>query len=188
VLLRGLDLDPARFRRMGLQLGRLRRVPHGMQAVPGMPDVQRLSNLRADGAPSGINPDPFSLNWHTDGSSTRVPSRYTLLYAVRIPGRGGETSFADMYAAYAALSPARRQALVGRRAIHDPELARHFRYGSPITPAATSLRRSLTARTRFVGRMLSPRTARHPVLRVHEETGRSCVFLGDHAWRLTGCR
>ena len=41
-------------------------------------------------------------------------------------------------------------------------------------------------RISFIGRMLSRRSARHPVIRVHEETGRPSLFLGDHAWRVTG--
>jgi alpha-ketoglutarate-dependent taurine dioxygenase len=187
LLVRGLELDATCFRRIGLLLGRLRLVPGGMQIEPSMPDVQRLANSRADGSPTGTNPDPYSLYWHTDGSAAQIPSRYTLFYAVRVPDRGGETSFADMYAACAALSPARRAALIGRLAVHDPDIARYFRHGSPITPAGTSLRRGLEMRVRFFARVLSSRIPRHPVIRVHEDTGRPCLFLGDHAWRVTGC-
>jgi taurine dioxygenase len=187
VLLRGVDLDPASFRRLGVNLGPLRRVPDGMQIEPGMPDVQRLTNLGADGAPTGVLPDPYSLHWHTDGSAQPKPSRYSLLYALRVPDHGSDTSFADMYAACAALPAARRQALVGRLAIHDPQVARHFRHGFPIVSGGAGLLFNLRMRLRFVGRMLSREIARHPVIRVHEETGRACLYLGDHAWRVTGC-
>jgi alpha-ketoglutarate-dependent taurine dioxygenase len=183
-----VELDAPTFHEIGMLLGPLRLVPGGMQAVPGIPHVQRLTNLDADGAPTGINPDPYSLHWHSDGSATRIPARYTLLYAVRVPSHGGETSFVDMYGACAALPPARRQALIGKRAIHDSVLARHFRHANPIVPKGTSLRRSISTRARFVGRMLSWRAVRQPVLREHEETGRTCLYLGDHAWRMTGLR
>jgi taurine dioxygenase len=185
--LRGVNLDPVSFRRLAARLGPLRRVPHGMQVEPGLPEVQRLTNLGADGQPTGRNPDPYAMHWHSDGSAARLPSLYTLLYAVRIPDQGGATSFADMYAACAALDPARRQALVGRLAIHEPEITRYFRHGRPIAPAGANLYRSLWMRARFLGRILSLRTARHPVIRMHEETGRACLFVGDHAWRVTGC-
>jgi alpha-ketoglutarate-dependent taurine dioxygenase len=157
-----------------------------MQVEPGLSDVQRLTNLDADGVATGANPDPYSLHWHIDGSATDVPARYTLLYAVRVPSSGGETSFADMYAACAALPPVRRKALASGRAIHDNVLARRFRHGVPMARGDNSLRRRLELRMRFVRRMLSPFTPRHPVIRVHEETGRSSLYLGDHAWRIVG--
>lgn len=187
VLLRGLDLTTAGFRRLGGQLGPLRRVPWGMQVEPDMPDVQRLSNLDASGAATGANPDPYSLYWHTDGSATRIPSRFTLLYAVCVPDQGGETHFADMHAACAALAPARRRALIGRFAIHDPDISRHFRHGRLVSPAGTDLHHRWSTQFRFMVRMISPRTTRHPVICQHEETGRPCLYIGDHAWRVTRC-
>jgi alpha-ketoglutarate-dependent taurine dioxygenase len=187
LLLRGVSLDAVSFRRLGAHLGTLRRVPDGMQVEPGLPEVQRLTNLGADGKPTGINPDPYSMQWHTDGSAARIPSSYTLLYALRVPKEGGATGFVDMYAACEGLSPARRRALVGRLAVHEPEIARYFRHGRAIAPADASVPRRLRLRARFVRRVLSSRTARHPIVRIHEETGRECLFIGDHAWRVTGC-
>ena len=184
LLLRGLHLEPESFRRLGRLLGPLRRVPRGMQIVPGLPEVQCLGNLGTDGRPTGRNPDPDSLQWHSDGSATRIPARYTLLYGLRIPREGGETIFADMYAACAALSPAERRALVGRRALHDPQVARWIRRGAPIAASGGILRRALM-HIRFAARLLASPT-RHPVIRVHEETGRECLFVGDHAWRISG--
>jgi alpha-ketoglutarate-dependent taurine dioxygenase len=186
VLLCGLHLDPERFRRIARSLGPLRRVPKGMLAAPDQLDVQCLSNLDPDGVPTGCNPDPYALHWHTDGSATRIPSRYTVFYALRIPDHGAETSFVNTYAACSALSAERRRALVGRRAIHDPDVARWLRHGGAIAPAGTRAARRVWMRMRFIGRLLSPATTRHPVLRVHEQTGRPCLFLGDHAWRVTG--
>ena len=176
VLLRGLELDVLSFRKIGLGLGPLRPVPSGMTLEAGTTDIERIADSR----------DVYTLHWHADGSAERLPARYTSLYAVRVPSAGGETSFADMYAACAALSPEQRQAVAGRRAIHDPKLSRHFRHGRPIAPAGTSLRRSARLHIGFIRRMLSRQIARHPVIRVHEETGRSALFLGDHAWRIAG--
>jgi alpha-ketoglutarate-dependent taurine dioxygenase len=158
-----------------------------MQVEPAFPEVQRLTNLGESGTPTGVNPDPYTFYWHADGSGARIPARYTVLYAMRVPSDGGETSFVNMYAACAALSPTRRRALAGRHAIHDAVVARHFRHGTPVAPASASLRHKLGMRMRLVGRMLSPRSIRHPVIRVHEETGRSSLYLGDHAWRVTRC-
>lgn len=188
LVVRGLSLDATDFRRLGLSLGPLRPVPDGMRRELGLSDVQRLSNVSEDGVPSGTHPDPYSLHWHADGTATPIPSRFTLLYAQSIPQRGGETHFADMYAACAAMDPEQRRKLLGRKAIHDPELARHFRYGGRTAPDNLRLRDRFRMRLRFIGRLLSPYTTRHPVICVHEETGKACLFVGDHAWRVTGCR
>src|SRR5471030_2457944 len=41
--------------------------------------------------------------WHSDSSFKAVPAKYSLLHAVSIPPKGGNTQFADMRAAYDAL-------------------------------------------------------------------------------------
>lgn len=188
LVVRGLSLDAADFRRIGCSLGPLRPVPDGMRREPGLFDVQRLSNVGEDGAPSGTHPDPYSLHWHADGTATPIPSRFTLLYAESIPQRGGETHFADMYAPCAAMAPEQRRKLLGRTAIHDPELARYFRYGAHSAPANFSQRVRLRMGLRFICRLFSRHTTRHPVICVHEDSGKACLFVGDHAWRVTGCR
>src|ERR1700754_5097398 len=41
--------------------------------------------------------------WHSDSSFKTTPAKYSLLHAVSIPSKGGNTQFADMRAAYDAL-------------------------------------------------------------------------------------
>ena len=41
--------------------------------------------------------------WHSDSSYRAVPAKYSILSARSVPGEGGDTEFADMQAAYAAL-------------------------------------------------------------------------------------
>ena len=61
--------------------------------------------------------------WHTDGSFRRIPAALSMLYAHRVPGsspRGnGETEFADMRAAYDALSEQQKEDVAGLVALHD---------------------------------------------------------------------
>lgn len=187
LLIRGLDLNADTFRRLSRVLGPIRKVPDSKQAEPGMPDVHRLSNLDANDMPSGVYPDPYSLYWHTDGSSTRIPSRFTLLYAVRIPNHGGETYFADMYAACEALTPALRHALASRYAIHATDVARFFRHALKATPRELT-RKRIVLLLRVLAGMFSPWTTRHPIICLHEETGRPCLYIGDNAWRATEYR
>ena len=56
--------------------------------------------------------------WHTDSTYWPISSKCALLSAVRVPAVGGETEFADMRAAYAALTPETQQKIAGLSAYH----------------------------------------------------------------------
>ena len=135
------------------------------------PELYTLSNLDAEGRPTGKHPDRGTLVWHTDGSWQRVTGQATMLYAERIPEGSGGTSFADMYSAYEALDPEEQAHLAGVRAIHSLDFSRTRRHGEePMTEAQRSA--------------VPP--VDHPIVRTHPETGRKCIFLGDHAERILG--
>jgi taurine dioxygenase len=74
--------------------------------------VMLVTNIRKDGKPIGFLPDG-EMQFHSDGAHRAVPYRATTLYAIRIPSRGGETLFANLAAAYEALSPALQKRLEG---------------------------------------------------------------------------
>jgi taurine dioxygenase len=135
------------------------------------PELYTLSNLDADGKPSGQHPDRGTMAWHTDGSWQRVTGQATMLYAEQIPTRGGGTQFADMYSAYDALEAGEQARLAGLRAIHNLNFSRNRRHGeAPMTEAQRNA--------------VPP--VDHPIVRTHPETGRKCVFLGDHAETVQG--
>lgn len=136
-----------------------------------LPELFRLSNLDADGKPSGAYPDKGTLYWHTDHSWSRVTGHATFLYCEIAPGEGGETSFADMYGAYDLLSTEEQQRFATMRAVHDFTISRARRHGEdPLTPQQRA--------------KVPP--VDHPVIRIHPETGRKCVYLGDHAHYFAG--
>ncbi|MPY69894.1 MAG: TauD/TfdA family dioxygenase [Alphaproteobacteria bacterium] len=64
--------------------------------------VMLVSNIRKDGVPIGSLPDG-EMMFHSDGAHRNPPYRATTLFAIKIPSRGGETLFANLQAAYAAL-------------------------------------------------------------------------------------
>ena len=137
----------------------------------GYPEIYYLSNLGADGRPTGKHPDRGTVHWHTDGSWARRTGQATLLYALEVPAAGGETRFASMYDAYEALDDATRQRLAALRAIHSLDFSRTRRHGEdPMTEEQKKARPPVD----------------HPIIRIHPETGRNCVFLGDHAWYVQG--
>ena len=133
----------------------------------GYPEIYYLSNLDADGRPSGKHPDRGTVHWHTDGSWARRTGQATLLYAVAVPAAGGETRFASMYDAYEALDEGMKQRLAALRAVHNLDFSRTRRHGEDLMTEAQKKARPPVA---------------HPIVRIHPETGRRCIFLGDHAW------
>jgi taurine dioxygenase len=60
--------------------------------------------------------------WHTDGTPEPCPPRAALLGAVTLPPSGGDTMWADMVAAYEALSVPFRHFLDTLQAVHDTSL------------------------------------------------------------------
>ena len=94
------------------------------------PWVHTVSNLGPDGKPSG---KVGSQEWHSDKSFRPEPSLATILHAVMLPPAGGNTCFADMSAAYEALSPAEKADLDGVRVIHSWELSQQ-KSGLTATP------------------------------------------------------
>jgi alpha-ketoglutarate-dependent taurine dioxygenase len=133
----------------------------------GYPEIYYLSNLGADGRPSGKHPDRGTVHWHTDGSWSRRTGQATLLYALEVPTAGGETRFASMYDAYEALDDGTKQRLAGLRAVHNLDFSRTRRHGEDLMSDEQKKARP---------------PVDHPIVRTHPETGRKCIFLGDHAW------
>lgn len=69
--------------------------------------------------------------WHMDGTSYRVPGKGTLLKCESPPHHGGETDFANLYAAYEALPEEKKRALEGLRVIHCLEAVTRRFYAEP---------------------------------------------------------
>jgi alpha-ketoglutarate-dependent 2,4-dichlorophenoxyacetate dioxygenase len=83
-----------------------------------------LTNIAADGsivAPTDkqVLSNRANQIWHTDSSFKPVPARASLLSAREIPPKGGDTQYASMRAAYAALSDEDKRLVEGLVAVHD---------------------------------------------------------------------
>ena len=83
-----------------------------------------LTNIAADGS-IGAPTDKQVLSnranqiWHTDSSFKPMPARVSLLSAREIPSQGGDTQYASMRAAYAALPDEDKRLVEGMVAVHD---------------------------------------------------------------------
>ena len=113
------------------------------------------------------------MYWHTDGSWRRVTGQATIIYGEVVPDVGGETHFCDMYGAYERLDAQWKDRIANMRAIHNLDFSRTRRHGDD----------PMTAEQRA---KVPP--VDHPVVRTHPETGRKCLFLGDHAESIVGMR
>ena len=130
------------------------------------PLVHTVSNLGADGKPSG---KVGSQEWHTDKSFRPEPSLATILHARVMPPDGGDTCFADMYAAYDTLSAAEKAELDGVRVIHSWELSQ-AKHGRTATPEEIADAPPMS----------------HPLVRIHPDSQRKCLFMGVHASHFDG--
>lgn len=131
-----------------------------------IPLLHVVSNLNTEGKPSG---KVKSTTWHSDKSFRPEPSMATILHAVVMPPDGGDTCFANMYAAYDALDDTEKAALDGLRVIHSWELSQEK---SGLRATGDEIRDA------------PPMS--HPLVRVHPDSGRRCLFIGQHASHIDG--
>jgi taurine dioxygenase len=165
------ELSPARQVAFGRRFGELQIHVMNQYHADGHPELYRLSNLDEQGRPSGRHPDRGTLAWHTDGSWQRVTGQATIIYGELMPERGGETHFCDMYGAYERLPAAWKARIANLRAVHNLDFSRSRRHGEdPLTEAQRRAKPPVD----------------HPVVRTHPETGRKCLYLGDHAEYIVG--
>ena len=112
---------------------------------------------------NGSNPEIFELKasqggvaneWHTDLTFQVRPAKLSILHMIQCPKVGGDTMWASLSAAYDALSKPMQDMLDNLTALHD----------------ATPHNKPHV-------------TAVHPVIRVHPDTGRKCLYVSEHFTR-----
>jgi len=111
----------------------------------------------------------FAETWHSDWSFLPVPPQATLLYGNVIPPVGGDTLFANQYAAWDALSPTVKALLQHKQGIHSARrgYARDGMYGERDKGRSMAIRYNDSALA----------TQLHPIARVHPETGRIALYV-----------
>ena len=108
--------------------------------------------------------------WHSDSSFKVVPAKYSLLHAVTIPSKGGDTQFADMRAAYDALDEETKVEVQDLVCEHSQMYSRGLVGFSDFTDEE---------RERF-------KPVRQCMVRTHPVTGRKSLYLSSHAGRIVG--
>src|SRR5882762_4798666 len=90
----------------------------GCRFVEGHPEIYVVSNVIKNGEPIGSLGAGEAV-WHTDMSYLADPPKASMLYALEIPPSGGDTGFANMYAAYESLPDDLKRRAAGLRVKHD---------------------------------------------------------------------
>jgi alpha-ketoglutarate-dependent taurine dioxygenase len=170
------------------------RDPGGQWDTPFM----LVTNIVEGGKPIGVFGDG-EMWFHHDTSYYPEPHRATLLYAMKLPSRGGNTCFANMYKAYDNIPRALRDRLEGRKILQvhdykrrerldldtiDLDRVRHFAQPIFITHPATG-RKAL-----YVSRLMSARI--EGLAREESDAALEALFaiaedpaiVYEHQWRL----
>jgi taurine dioxygenase len=174
LVLRGQKLTARQFHALARRLGPPE--PHVIDQFhhPEIADILILSNVTRGGKPVGLA--DAGTYFHTDYSYLDVPARATLLYSIEVPRRGGDTLFANQYAAYDDLSAAMKKAV-------EPLVALHH-YGN---------RDDLDRGSRTVASVLNEEQeqkmqwVRHRIARPHPVTGRKALYaVSGSSFRIDG--
>jgi len=168
IFFRDQEITPEQQLAFARRWGDLHQHPF-MKGMDDYPDILEIKKLPTDKR-------NFGGVWHSDQMFAPKPAMGTILLAKETPASGGDTLFANMYAAYDALSDGMK-ALVGKlKAVssgdnfkQDGGKSRKEVYGQYHTMAVRDPGETSTVNA-------------HPVARTHPKTGRKALYAGGH-WR-----
>jgi len=151
-------ITPVQHRDFAARFGTL----HTHPLYPGVPDAPEMFILDNHAG----NPTDNDA-WHTDVTFIETPPLGAVLYAKLLPEEGGDTCWANMQAAYEALSKPMQRFLAELDAVHD------FNRGFPQTGQVAK-----QAGKEKASKALDEHPpVVHPVVRTHPETGADGLFV-----------
>ncbi|MEX2451248.1 MAG: TauD/TfdA family dioxygenase [Rhodospirillales bacterium] len=158
---RGQSMNNEAFLAFSRGFGRL-DVHHLVEhTLPDHPEIRILSNVKKNGKFVGAYKSGFV--WHTDQSYREKPALGSILLCDQCPPEGGNTEFACMTASYEALPEVTKRKLEGLIATFDINHSYSQRYPERPPLDADHLQK------------VPP--VRHPLVRIHSETGRRMLYL-----------
>jgi taurine dioxygenase len=155
-------LTPAQLQAAGELFGELMEDQNRRYLVDGFPLISVLDNFQKD---SQGNPAKIGRNstWHTDHTTQERPPKFTMLYAVAVPDKGGATSVCNSRAAYEALPDDLRRKITGMKTENTLISSARFKIANP-----DILRDQLESKR--------PPTIQ-PLVRTHPDTGAKAVWF-----------
>ena len=133
---------------------------------PDLPTLAVISNVIKDGKPIG-SLGSFESRWHTDMSYNDVPPKASVLQAMELPRLGGDTGYANMYQVLDTLPSDLRSRIEGLTCKHDSSR-------NSVGEVRSGFQLKYSSRDESPG-------AVHPLVCVHPESGRECLYLGRQA-------
>jgi taurine dioxygenase len=155
-------LSPAQLQAAAERFGELMEDQNRLYLVDGFPLISVLDNFHKDskGQPAKVGKN---ATWHTDHTNQERPPKFTMLYAVAVPDKGGATSVCNSRAAYEALPKELKQQITGMKTENTLISSARFHLANP-----DILKEQLES-TR-------PPTVQ-PLVRTHPETGTKAVWF-----------
>lgn len=158
IFFRDQAITPAQQHAFASMFGPLQSHP-AYQTVEGFPEISILEST-AD--------KPTKIEcWHSDMTFRQHPPLATVLRAQVVPDKGGDTLWASMTAAYRGLSKSMQDFLSTLTAVHD------FSYGFKESLAEPG------GQQRLAQALVDNPPVRHPVIRIHPESGKSVIFVNE---------
>ncbi|XOV82615.1 MAG: TauD/TfdA dioxygenase family protein [bacterium] len=144
-------------------------------------DLAPISNVRADGSVRQDDKDDVvkilkgNMGWHHDSTYMPVQAKGAVFTAHTVPSQGGETGWADMTAAYAALSPQMQARIANLSAYHSLYHSQQKMGFKPKEDGSYS---------GYGFHNQSPPL--RPLVKIHPETGKPGLLIGRHAYGIPG--
>lgn len=163
LVIRGQEhLEPAQVQAAAELFGELMEDQNRRYLVDGFPLISVLDNFHKD---SQGNPAKVGKNstWHTDHTNQEFPPKFTILYAVAVPDKGGATSVCNSRAAYEALPQDWKDRLDGMKTENTLISSARFKIANP-----DILREQLESKR-------PPMV--HPLVRTHPDSGAKAVWF-----------
>jgi len=161
LVFRDQQLEPADLMRVGARWGEPCHYPF-VSGIDGFPFIFEVVKEESE----TVN---FGGNWHSDTTYLAQPPLATLLYALETPKQGGDTLFANTYAAYDALSEGMRAIVNKLVGLNSASLK--------VTGGRRKMHSTIGGMKTQDMEKADEYEAEHPVVRTHPDTGRKALYL-----------
>jgi len=161
LVFRDQQLEPADLMRVGARWGEPCHYPF-VSGIDGFPFIFEVVKEESE----TVN---FGGNWHSDTTYLAQPPLATLLHALDTPKQGGDTLFANTYAAYDALSEGMRAIVSKLVGLNSASLK--------VTGGRRKMHSTIGGMKTQDMEKADAYEAEHPVVRTHPDTGRKALYL-----------